>query len=450
MADKDGKTGADVWRDPEAVPRIDRPRLTFDLDVDVCVIGGGLAGLTVAREVARHGWSVVVLEASKIAWNASGHNCGLVAPGFAQRIDRIVERVGLEHARLLWQLSHHGVDYIRRTIRDTRMPGVHPVSGWLNVSRIDQGDDLLALDALLGQEFGVRVEGWPVEKVRDHLKSDSYFHGLYFPNAFHIHAGNYATGLAAAAEAAGARLFEATSALSIDVTGIRKRIATPQALVRSAHVVLCGNAHLGAVAPELAATVQSATSYIAVTAPLGRDRLQAALNYEGSVSDGESVDYHYRIADGDRLLWSGGMTTIPGDAARWGRRLKAAIERTYPQLGDVEIAATHAATAGFALHAMPQIGEVAPGLWLASAFGNHGINTTAMAGELIARGIIERDTTWRQFLPYNLVWAGGAMGSAVTKAVYVSTKARDAFKARMSRRREAVERETAATRNAAP
>ena len=96
----------------------ERASLTHDTDVDVCVIGGGLAGLTIAREVARSGWSVAVLEAKRVAWNASGRNCGFVVPGYAEDIRRIVERVGLDHARELWTLSEDGVEYMRATIRD--------------------------------------------------------------------------------------------------------------------------------------------------------------------------------------------------------------------------------------------------------------------------------------------------------------------------------------------
>src|ERR1700730_6972532 len=90
-----------------------RSRLSFDLDVDICVVGAGLAGLTVAREAARRGWSVAVLEAERIAWNASGRNGGFVTPGFAERIETIAERVGLARAKALWALSAEGVEYIR-------------------------------------------------------------------------------------------------------------------------------------------------------------------------------------------------------------------------------------------------------------------------------------------------------------------------------------------------
>src|ERR1700747_2010796 len=132
------------WYAQRAMGAFERPRLSLDLDVDVCVVGGGLAGLTVAREVARRGWSVAVLEAKRVAWNASGRNCGFVLPGFAQDIERMVERLGLEHAKALWALSEAGVDYVREAIRENEMPGVDPIDGWLNVSKVDNGDAFLA------------------------------------------------------------------------------------------------------------------------------------------------------------------------------------------------------------------------------------------------------------------------------------------------------------------
>src|SRR3954453_10411896 len=109
----------------------ERPPLTGDLDVEVVVVGAGLAGLTIARELARRGWSVAVLEARRIAWNASGRNTGFVLPGFAQDMDVVVRRVGLAHAKHLWALSEAGLDYVRDAIRDTDMPGVDPEPGWL-------------------------------------------------------------------------------------------------------------------------------------------------------------------------------------------------------------------------------------------------------------------------------------------------------------------------------
>src|SRR5436190_54440 len=185
-----------------AVP--ERTPLTSNVDVEVCVVGAGLAGLTVARELARRGWSVAVVEADRIAWSASGRNTGFVLPGFAQGIDVVAKRVGFDHAKSLWALSESGLEYVRTTIQEIGMPGVELVEGgWLKVAKTDAADHDLAMVKLLGQDMGTVVEGWPADQVREVLRSNSYFHALHFPQAFHIHPLNYALGLAAAAEQAG-------------------------------------------------------------------------------------------------------------------------------------------------------------------------------------------------------------------------------------------------------
>jgi gamma-glutamylputrescine oxidase len=416
-----------------------RGRLTFDLDVDVCVIGGGLAGLTAAREVARRGWSVAVLEARRLAWNASGRNSGFVLPGFGAEIDRIIARVGLDHAKELWALSEGGLDYVRSTIAETAMPGVDPIEGYLYVSKVDKGDEQVELVQLLHEEFGVQIEGWPVDRVRATLKSPRYFHGIYFSRAFHIHPLNYALGLAEAAEQAGARIFEDTPALEIDPAGVRKRIVTPSARVRAGYVVLAGNVHLGALMPRISSTLMPVTTYLINTAPLG-ERLDEAITFRGGVSDTDWADNHYRIVAGDRLQWAGRMTTWVGDPRRIGKGLKADIKRVYPQLGDVEIEHAWSGTLGLSVHRMPQIGELEPGLWLASAFGGHGINTTAMAGELIARALTQGDQRWRLFLPFELVWAGGGLGRAAAQTLYWGTRIVEALEHHLARRRDAARR----------
>jgi hypothetical protein len=166
------------------------------------------------------------------------------------------------------------------------------------------------------------------------------------------------------------------------------------------------------------------TSYVAVTAPVG-EHLHEVIGYTGAVSDGERADNHYRIVGDDRLLWGGGMRTWGADPRRFASRLRADIARTYPQLAGVEIEHAWSGTLGRTAHRMPQIGELAAGLWAASGFGGHGLNTTAMAGLLIARAIAENDTSWRLFQPYELVWAGGTAGRAIVQASYGASRVRD-------------------------
>jgi len=270
--------------------------------------------------------------------------------------------------------------------------------------------------------------------VREALRSDQYFQAVHLPHAFQIHPGNYALGLAAAAEQAGARIFEDTPALVIDSAGVRKRIDTPKGRVRAGSVVLAGGAQLGSVFRAVSETILPISSYVGVTAPLG-EALADAVRYRGGISDPRRGGDYYRIVDGDRLLWGSGISA----RMSMPRGLAAGIERNirsvYPQLGAVKVAHAWSGLMGYAVHKMPLIGEVVPGVWLAGAFGGHGINTTAMAGDLIAAAIVEGDDRWRLFSGYELVWSGGVWGRAGAQVLFWARRAQDAITEVLARRR---------------
>ncbi len=385
-----------------------RARLSFDLDVDICVVGAGLAGLTVAREAARLGASVAVLEGRHVGWNASGHQLGTVMPGFGLPIGELIARIGFEDSRELWSLSKQGADYVRATATEELIPGIAPSEGVLEVSNVDAGDQLISRLQMLGEDFETEVEGWQVDRVRDQLRTGHYFHGVYYPKAFQIDGRKYVHGLAALARRAGARIFEDTPVVSIDPSGIRKRIVTPSARLRASHIVLAGNVHLGAPLQRLSETLLPVWRYAAVTAPLG-ERLAEAVTFQGSVMDSAGID-HFRIVDGDRLMWASPETTWAARPQRFAGAIARRIRTIFPQLGKVEVAEVWGGATGQTVHGMPQIGQLRRGLWVTSGFGRQGLNTTAMAGQLIARSILWGDERWRLFSPFELVWAGGPTG----------------------------------------
>ena len=150
---------------------------------------------------------------------------------------------------------------------------------------------------------------------------------------------------------------------------------------------------------------------------------------------------YYRIIGDDRLMWGGRISARTSTPWRLKAALRHDILKVYPQLGEFEIDYAWSGTMAYAVHKMPQIGELAPGYWLASAFGGHGLNTTAMAGEMIARAILDGDDRWRLFSPYELVWAGGRLGRAAAQAVFWSMQLRDTLQERISRYRDRARRE---------
>lgn len=416
-----------------------RSRLSFDLDADICVIGAGLAGLTVALEAARLGASVAVLEGRHIGWSASGHQLGTVMPGYSLPIGELIARIGFEDTRELWSLSKDGAEYVRATATEELIPGIALSEGALEVSNVDVGDQLISRLQMLGEDFGTEVEGWQIERVRDQLKTEHYFHGVYYPKAFQIDGRKYVHGLAALARRAGARIFEDTPVVSIDPSGIRKRIVTPSARLRASHIVLAGNVHLGAPLRRLSETLLPVWRYAAVTAPLGA-RLAEVIAFPGSVTDTDGID-HFRIVDGDRLMWASPETTWDARPERFAGAIARRIRTIFPRLGKdglgkVEIAEVWGGAMGQTVHGMPQIGQLRKGLWVTSGFGRQGLNTSAIAGQLIARGILWGDDRWRLFSPFELVWAGGSTGRAVGHAVGAWTRGASAAAGALARYRE--------------
>src|SRR5476651_1349093 len=321
---------------PNAADVRERSRLSFDLDVDICVVGAGLAGLTVALEAARLGASVAVLEGRHVGWNASGHQLGTVMPGYSLPIGDLIARIGFEDTRELWSLSKQGADHVRANATEELIPGIALSEGALEVSNVEAGDQLISRLQMLGEDFETEVEGWQVDRVRAELKTDHYFHGVYYPKAFQVDGRRYVHGLAALARRAGARIFEDTPVVSIDPSGIRKRIVTPSARLRASHIVLAGNIHLGAPLRRLSETLLPVWRYAAVTAPLG-ERLGDVMTFQGSVTDTDGID-HFRIVEGDRLMWSSPETTWAAKPQRFASRIQRRIATIFPRLGKVEIA----------------------------------------------------------------------------------------------------------------
>jgi glycine/D-amino acid oxidase-like deaminating enzyme len=409
-------------------------RLTFDVDADICVVGAGLAGLTVALEASRLGASVVVLEGRHVGWGASGGLLGTVMPGYDLALKDLIARIGIEDAKELWELSKQGAEYVRAQATEQSMPGITVTEGALEVSNVDAGDRLISELQMLSEDFDTQVEGWQIDQVRAHLKTGHYFHGVYFPRAFQVDGRKYVHGLAALAKRAGARIFEDTPVVGIDASGIRKRIVTPSARLRASHIVLAGNVHLGAPSRRLSETLLPVWRYAAITEPLG-ERLGEVIAFKGSVTDTDRVD-QFRVVDGDRLMWASFETTWDARPQRFASAIARRIRTIFPQLGPVQISDVWGGAIGQTVHGMPQIGQLRKGLWVASGFGRQGLSTTAMAGQLIVRSILWGDERWRLFSPFELVWAGGMTGRVAGHLIGMWSRGSSAAAGALARYRE--------------
>jgi gamma-glutamylputrescine oxidase len=411
------------WYAATRDPAPGRPPLSGRVAADVAVAGGGFAGLHTARLLAMRGLKVVLVERRRIGWGASGRNGGFVGPGFALRSGALIERLGEDHARQLYAQSQRGVEIVRAALKEMGRSDILMGWGRLTVSRTDQGPEFAERSRALASKLGATFEPWDTGRVRALLSTDRYFQGLHDAQGFQIHPLNLALALAADAERHGASVHEGTEARALERRGTEWQLKTAMGEITARHVVLAGNADLGRV-HRLSGAVLPVATYVAVTGKLG-PRLGEAIRWRGAIGDTRRAGDYYRIVDDDRLLWGGRITTNTREPARLSALMRADILSVYPQLVGLEIEYAWPGIMGYAVHKMPQVGEIETGLWACTAFGGHGVAQTAAGADAVAAGIAHEDDRWRLFSPFGTAWAGGALGRAATQLVYWKLQASD-------------------------
>lgn len=397
-------------------------------DTRVCIIGGGFAGLNTALSLVERGVrDVVVLEAHRIGHGASGRNGGFVFGGFSLGERALLKQLGRARARMLYAGTTEAVERIRARIDDHRIECDRVDGGVLWANWFQDPAVLRERQALLAREFDTHWLWIDREVLRQQLATARYTDGLFEPQAFHFHPLRYARGLHDVLAHSGVRVAECTPATGLARAGAHWRVHTPEGEVRAQHVVLACGGYLAGLRARVDASVMPIATYVMVTEPLG-PRLAQVIGTQAAIYDTRFAFDYYRALPDTRLLWGGRISTRDRAPAEVARLLRVDMARVFPQLADVGIERAWSGLMSYARHEMPQIGEVEPGLWMAQAFGGHGVAPTTFAGELVASAIAEGDTRWRALESFGLAPAFKPAGMWAAQATYAWLQARDAWK----------------------
>ncbi len=423
-------TYPDTYYKRTMADRTGRPDLSGTVECDAVIIGGGLAGLSTALQLARAGKSVTVLEAESVGFGASGRNGGFVSPGYATGGDDIARVTGKDAARKLHLLSVEGMEFVRENIKALGIDDAKPEPGIMSVLRYDDSASLKAYAEDVSREYGYELEYMDRDAVRAVLKSERYFQGLRNPNAFHMHPLNYLRAIAAEIERLGGRICEQSPATSVDSSRSEKRVKTARGVVKARDVVFTTGGYTGSLNGRLKRSYLPIATYVMVSeeAP---ELIATAIATKNAIGDNRRAGDYYRLVDGGRrILWGGRITTHAASTAGLVKELRAEMVDTYPQLAALKTELAWSGLMSYARHLMPQIGRMSPGIWYCTAFGGHGLNSTAIGGKVIAEGILGTSERYKLYEPFGLVWAGGLAGLAVAQLTYWKLQAQDWWRER--------------------
>ena len=363
-----------------------QPRLEQSLQADVCILGAGLTGLSTAIELAEAGLSVIVLEAKRIAWGASGRSGGQAIFGFGCDQSKIAAMVGREQSRRMFDWSLEGIRLIHER------SGKHGIDcdwrdGHAHVPiKPRQVAELQSWQADLAENYGYDLQWWDAASLRSKLASDRYLGALFDPRSGHLNPLKYTQGLARAALKLGVRIFEDSAVVELK-RGTRPVMRTAMGEVSADFAVLAGNAYVHGIAPELDSRIMPVGTYIGATEPLGRDRAQSLISNDMAVADiNWALDY-FRLSSDHRLLFGGraSYSTLPPPNLR--RTLHRRMTRVFPQLAGVTMDTVWGGFVDISMNRAPHWGRLGSNVYFAQGFSGHGIAATGLAGRIIGEAI---------------------------------------------------------------
>ncbi len=379
------------WYEASVTRPAPGPALAGHVRADVCVVGAGYAGLSAALALVERGYRVVVLEAQRVGWGASGRNGGQVIAGYGHGGEDTLEaQLPPEDVRRAWDVSMAGLALLRERI-ERHAIACDYTPGYLSLAiGARRGRALQQRIAHMAQHYG-HVQQWiGPQEIGAWVASERFHAGAYDPASGHLHPLKYALGLAGAARAAGVQLFEHSAAVRLE-QGRTPVVRTAGGQVACQHVVLAGNAYLQAfgpaLAPQLARRILPVLSYIVATEPMGRERADGLVRRRAAASDtNHELDY-FRLTADHRLLFGGGDSHRPAPLPQVTEGMRSLMLEVFPQLADLRVTHAWGGQVDVSMNQAPDFGRLAPNVYYLQGFSGHGLALAGVAGRLVAEAV---------------------------------------------------------------
>jgi gamma-glutamylputrescine oxidase len=358
---------------------------------DVCVVGGGYAGISAALELAERGYAVVLLEAQRIGWGASGRNGGQAIVGYGSNGEQAIERqFGRAEARRAWDVTVDAMELLqRRVTRHGIACEWHP--GYLSLAtRPRKVAELRRWMDHVQSSYDYPLQWLDAAALREWVASARFQAAVYDGGSGHLHPLKYCLGLARAAAAAGVRIHENSPVFVVE-RGRRPVVKTAQGECACEFVVLAGNVYLGeygdAVAPEVRSRIMPVGTYMIATERMGPTRAQALIPCRCAASDTNLVLDYFRLSADHRLLFGGGDSYSGSTPRNLIGHIRRSMTAVFPQLADLEVEHAWGGFIDITMNMAPHFGRLGANVYFVQGFSGHGLLLSGMAGHLVAEAI---------------------------------------------------------------
>lgn len=376
---------ASVTRPPAA------PALAGSIETDVCVVGGGYAGLSAALELAERGYAVTLLEARQVGWGASGRNGGqaLVGFGFAGQ-EAIEVQLPAADARRTWEVSVDAMHLLHARIERHAIDCDYIPGHLMLAVNARKTRELDAWAQRVAHAYAYPLQSVGPAEIGGWIASERFHSAVFDPRSGHLHPLKYCLGLAAAARAAAARIFEHSAAIGIE-HGDRPVVRTTAGAVACRFVVLAGNVYLNdfgkRLAPQLAPRIMPVGTYIVATEPMAAARADALIRERAAAHDTNLVLDYFRLSADNRLLFGGGERHSALTPRNLAARLRQRMLAVFPQLADLQVPHAWGGLVDITMNQAPDFGRLGSNVYYLQGFSGHGLAMAVMAGRLAAEAV---------------------------------------------------------------
>jgi gamma-glutamylputrescine oxidase len=378
-----------------------RPPLRDAVQADVCIVGGGFTGISCALELCERGFSVIVLEAMRIGWGASGRNGGQIVNGYSRDLDVISQRYGEPAGRAIGAMALEGGDIIRQRVGKYGIE-CDLVDGGLFVA--------LTAKQMRGLEHHKKI--WAEHGHHDftlldkpglapHVASDRYAGGLLDHKGGHIHPLNLVQGEAEAVERLGGKIFEDSRVIAVERTAAPV-VRTATGSVQAKYVLIACNAYIGDLLPEIGHKIMPVSTQVLTTEPLGEAHAKRLLPSNVCVEDANYVLDYYRRTPDHRLIYGGGIVYGGQDPESIRAKILPNMLKTFPDLRDARIDFAWSGNFALTLTRFPQMGRLTPSVLFSHGCSGHGVTTTHLLGRLLGEAVAGKPERFNTIaaLPY--------------------------------------------------